>query len=78
MLHVPTNGCKLFEVAIYNADVRALVKSNQSHCYFDDRWADVQLRDVAARDEAEARARIAMRYPPEDGFVVTEMYPSPM
>jgi hypothetical protein len=70
MLYLPNTGFKVFEVAIYNKEVRSLVKQNQRHCYFDDHWADVQLRDVVARDEAEARALIAERFPPEDGFVV--------
>ena len=75
MLRFPETGSQAFEVAIYNQDVRALVKANRSHCHFDDRWADVKLHDVIARDEGEARALIAVRFPPEDGFVIKGMYP---
>ncbi len=74
MLQQPKNGHQLFEVAIYNKEVRALVKENQSHCFFDDQWADTQLRDVIAKDEAEARELIAQRFPPDDGFVVQDVH----
>ncbi len=74
MLQMPNNGRKAFEVAIYNKEVRAMVKENQSHSYFDDYWADIQLRDVIARNEAEARRLIAERFPPEDGFVIQDLY----
>ena len=74
MLQMPNNGRKAFEVALYNKEVRAMVKENQSHSYFDDYWADVQKRDVVARDEAEARLLIAERFPPEDGFVIENLY----
>jgi len=70
MLHLPDTGHKVFEVAIYNKEVRALVNKNQSHSYFDDQWAKVQVRDVVARDEGEARTLIAQRFPPRDGFVI--------
>jgi len=73
MLRQPTEGNQVFEVAIYNHEVRRLVKENQSHRFFDDHWADVQLHDVLARDEREARALIAMRFPPDDGFVVEKV-----
>jgi hypothetical protein len=70
MLHLPNNGFQIFEVALYNEAVRELVNHNQKHCYFDDRWAKLQTRDVVARDEVEARTLIAERFPPQDGFVV--------
>lgn len=70
MLHLPDNDFKVFEVALYNEAVRALVNEKQRHVYFDDRWADLQLRDVVARDESEARTLIAERFPPKEGFIV--------
>ena len=74
MLQMPNNGRMAFEVALYNKEVRAMVKENQSHSYFDDYWADIQVRDVVARDESEARLLIAERFPPEDGFVIQDLY----
>jgi hypothetical protein len=73
MLHYPVTGGKVFEVSIYNKDVRALVKENQSHGYFDDHWADLHVHNVVASDEIEARALIAERFPPTDGFVVEDV-----
>ena len=73
MLQLPTNGQHVFEVSIYNKIVRSLVKENQSHHYFDDQWADMQIRDVIAHDEIEAWKLIAERFPPDDGFVIEEV-----
>ncbi len=76
MLHLPNNGHRVYEVAIYNEAVREKVKHKERHAYFDDRWARPQLRNVVARDETEARALIAERFPPEDGFVIKVVHPS--
>ncbi len=70
MLHLPDNGFKVFEVALYNEAVRALVKDHRAHGHYDDRWAKLQVRDVVARDEREARSLIEERFPPKDGFIV--------
>lgn len=70
MLQAPCNGDKVFEIAIYNQEVRTLVKENQSHMFFDDHWADIKLQDVLAPDEIQAREMIEHRYPSNDGFVV--------
>ena len=60
----------VFEVELHNQAVRECVKENRSHDIFDDRWADVQTREVAACDEMKALAMIENSYPSEDGFVV--------
>lgn len=70
MLHLPDNGYQVYQVALTNTRVRALISEKKRHRYFDERWADVQVKDVVARDEGEARALICERFPPEDGFVV--------
>jgi hypothetical protein len=66
----------LFEAAIYNRNVRALVKDNRSHPFFDDKWADVMIFEVSGLDEAEVRAKLARRYPPELGFVLEVVVPA--
>ena len=73
MLQPKTNGRNAYAVSIYNRDVRAAVKDNQSHILFGDHWADIQFQDVNAPSEIEARKLISMRYPPELGFVVEEL-----
>lgn len=76
MLHLPRNGQRVYEVAIYNTDVRQLVMQNRRHTYVDDRWAKPQTCNVVARDEAEARELIAERFPPAEGFVIQGMHQS--
>jgi hypothetical protein len=70
MLHKPLDGENVYEISVYNKEVRSLVKENQSHKHYDDHWADCQLHDVVAADEAEARRLADERYPESDGFVI--------
>lgn len=70
MLNLPNNGYKIYEVQLYNEQVREMAQRRKRHCFFDRLWATPQVRDVVARDEAEAWALIAERFPREDGFVV--------
>ena len=70
MLHKPCDGEQVYEVSLYNKDVRSLVKENQSHDFFEDHWADSQKHDVVACDETEARRMVAERFKPDDGFVI--------
>ena len=73
MLQHAMNGRKAFEVTLYNKDVRAAVKDNQSHTLYGDHWADAQIQDVMAADEKEALNLIGRRYPSEEGFVVQKL-----
>ncbi len=73
MLHLPNSGYRVFRVQLYNEQVRSLASHRQRHSFFDRQWAEAQLRDVVARDEAEAWSLIAERFPPEDGFVVEQI-----
>ena len=68
-----TNGRNDYEISIYNPDVRAAVKCNQSHILFGNHWADLQFQDVHAQSETEARKLILRRYPPDQGFVIEEL-----
>ncbi len=70
MLEMAINGHHVYEVSIYNKEVRAMVKENQHHHFFDDQWADIHIRNVTARDEGEAVSIISKRFPVEDGFVI--------
>lgn len=75
MHRTPTNIDRVFEVSIYNKEVRSLVKENQSHAFFDDQWADEQIRDVLAETADEARQVAKKRFPPDDGFVIASVTP---
>jgi len=70
MMQLPCNGEQVFEVALYNREVRSLVKDNLSHDYYDDQWADTHVEDVVAKDETDARRQIDERYPADNGFVI--------
>lgn len=73
MLQMPANGQQVYEVSIYNKEVRAMVTENQHHHFFDDQWADVHVRNVTARNENEAKSIICKRFPPEAGFVIQKV-----
>ena len=73
MLQPITNGSNAYEVSIYNRDVRAAVKDNESHVLYGDQWADLQFQDVHAESEKEALKLILRRYPPENGFVIQDL-----
>ncbi len=70
MLQFTVNGKTSFEFSLYNREVRALVKDNESHSFYGDHWADTQVQDVFATDEEEALRLILQKYPPERGFIV--------
>ena len=76
MLQIPDSRNQLFEVRVYNKIVRALVKQNLHHHFFDDQWADVQIRNVTAQCEADAISIISGRFLSEEGFVF-ELIPQP-
>ena len=70
MLYKPNEGENVYEVFLYNKFVRSLVKENQSHLFFGDRWADRQKHDVVACNEFEARRMVAEHFRADDGFVI--------
>lgn len=61
---------KKFEVAVYNKDVRQLVKEGERHRHLTDDWADIHYVDVMAEDEREARLKAEAKYPEDKGFVI--------
>ena len=69
MLQLPDSENQLFEVRVYNRTVRAMVKQNEHHHFFDDQWADVHVKIVTAHSKADAISIISKRFLKEDGFV---------
>ncbi|NQV56554.1 MAG: hypothetical protein HQ503_11905 [Rhodospirillales bacterium] len=59
-----------FEIAIFNADVRACVEAGDRHRDLKDEWADIHYFDIKAANAVEARAKISRRYPAEKGYVI--------
>ena len=70
MIQPPFSKAHLFEVSLYNKEVRALVKDNKSHSFFDDHWADRQIHGIVASDAQEAKILAKNRYPQKEGFVI--------
>ena len=75
MERTPYNADRIFEVCIYNKEVRSLVKDNQSHAFFDDHWADEKIRDLLSDNADVARHLASTRFPPDEGFVITSVKP---
>lgn len=73
MMQHSADGRQPYDVLVYNREVREAVKANRTHAEFGDHWADIQIQDVMAADEAEARRLAAKRFPAEQGFVVEEL-----
>ena len=76
MLNLPDKGYKVFQVSLYNEQVRGLAERRKHHCHYSLTWANEQVRDVVARDEQEALDLINQRFPPEDGFVIQRVMQS--
>jgi len=62
-----------FEIGIYNAEVRKLVKEGQRHRNLTDDWADIHYIDVEAETAEDARHKITRKYPSERGFVIASV-----
>lgn len=64
---------KTYEIAIYNKEVRKLVADGNRHRNLSDAWADTHYIEVKANSPEEARAKVASRYPAENGYVIEEV-----
>ena len=62
-----------FEVALYNEEVRRLVKIGERHRHLEDSWADTHYIEITAANEHDARAKVSRRYPREAGYVVEQV-----
>jgi hypothetical protein len=61
---------ELYEIAVFNEEVRAALKEGDHHKDLHDEWADQHYIEVRAPDEATARAKVERRYPPAKGYVI--------
>ncbi len=67
------NFVKLFEITIYNKDVRDVLLEGKSHPSFDDGWADQRFIQIEALDSNDARKAINLKYPKRNGFLITDV-----
>lgn len=59
-----------FDVAIFNAEVRRLLKIGERHRHLKDEWADLHYIQVEAADAEAARAKASIKYPAAQGYVI--------
>ncbi|TNE60927.1 MAG: hypothetical protein EP335_18000 [Alphaproteobacteria bacterium] len=69
---------RVFEVVVHNREVRACLKNNREHPYFNDRWADGQHSLVAAADEIALARILKTMYPWAQGFVIDSICERPV
>lgn len=65
---------KVFDVAIYNREVREALDKGRRH-QLSDAWAEVHYIEIEAASEQEARMKVARRYPPAQGYVIDDVIP---
>ncbi len=63
----------LFEITIYNKEVREKVEAGEHDSRFRDSWADFQYIEIAATDKEDARARIEEMHPSVQGFTIDDI-----
>lgn len=63
-----------FELRIYNKIVRDLIEAGETNdTAWQDSWADAHYQTVYARDAYEARRTLDLKYPADQGFVITHV-----
>ena len=63
----------LFEITIYNKEVREKVEAGEHHSLFNDTWADFQYFVIGGNNEDQARARVEEMHPNDKGFVIDDI-----
>lgn len=63
----------MFEITIYNKEVRVKVEAGEHDSRFRDSWADFQYIEIDAADEEQARARVEEMHPSVQGFVIDDV-----
>ena len=63
----------MFEITIYNKEVREKVEAGEHDSRFRDTWADFQYIEIAADNEEQARAQVEAMHPGVQGFVIDDI-----
>ncbi len=63
----------MFEITIYNKEVREKVEAGESDSRFSDKWADFQYINIEAANEEQARAQVEEIHPSVQGFVIDDI-----
>lgn len=60
---------QIYEISIFNEQVRNLVEIGESHRNLDDSWADQRYIQIKAPNKERALSELARRYPERQGYV---------
>ena len=60
----------LYEVGIYNQEVRELLADDEHHRFLDDKWADIHYIEVKASSLEAAEKKIKASHPTSLGYVI--------
>ena len=63
----------VFEVVIYNKEVRERVEAGKRHPNLDASWADAHHQEFKADTAEEARQKAERRFPESQGYVIVEV-----
>ncbi len=63
----------MFEITIYNKEVREKVEAGEHDSRFSDSWADFQYINIEAANEDQARARVEEIHPSVQGFIIDDI-----
>ena len=64
-----------FEVAVFNQEVVDMMAKGMRHKHLKDDWAENQYFQITAESAEAARRKIAMRYPPDNDYVISSVEP---
>jgi len=63
----------IFEVVMYNTEVRKLVEIDESHPRWDDGWADARYIELPAKNVRSVIKKIRSKYTRKRGFKIVEI-----
>jgi hypothetical protein len=63
----------LYEVSVFNQEVRDAMKKGERHSFLKDDWATIHWIEVRAHTPGTARQKIEIRYPSSHGYVITDV-----
>jgi|TARA_R110002096_G_scaffold257381_1_gene451001 hypothetical protein len=66
-----TRNTNIYEVVMYNTEVRQLVEFDESHPRWDDGWADSRYIELPALNIRSVIRKIRSKYPRRRGFKIT-------
>ncbi len=69
-LQAPSADDKIYQIGIFNMEVRRAHMMGQKHRNLDDKWAEVNFEDFHAPNEDAARKKAMRKYPPERAFMI--------